>query len=516
MITSRFADLPLAALTPEVAIVGAGATGIALAVLLARQGIAVTVIESGPSQPPVNFRKTNAARSTGRKHLGIAEGRMKALGGTTRLWGGQLMAFGKGDLTGGTYPGKPGWPVAHADLAAATKRALDLLGIPATLQDGAAVYRAANGEIPASDGAVELAIATWLPQPDFARLFGAELAGLPGLVLLTDHAVTRLEWPVPGLCSAVTICAEGGEAQRIEPRHVVLANGTFELVGTLLRTARDQPDCGFADNRHIGRWFIDHLHAVAGTIHPIDPAALRDLSDPVLKGGHKFSVKLRLADAVQQREQVPNVAAMVLTTLSIHELLGELTSLARRSSAARGEGLGFVRSLAMLAPLIWRYVVKRRGPGVIGDSALLGVEVEQALCPESRITLNPDDPAGLVLHWAIDGKPELRALRLLAVRLRDMFAANGLGRIEIDPRVVAEDPAFLDEFHDAYHQMGGARMAASASEGVVDPQLKVFGTQNLYALGAATFPSGSFANPTLTALALAVRLSDHLAAELRA
>ena len=58
-------------------------------------------------------------------------------------------------------------------------------------------------------------------------------------------------------------------------------------------------------------------------------------------------------------------------------------------------------------------------------------------------------------------------------------------------------------------------MAASAEEGVVDAQLKVFGTSNLYALGAATFPSGSFANPTLTALALAVRLSDHLRGELR-
>jgi choline dehydrogenase-like flavoprotein len=61
--------------------------------------------------------------------------------------------------------------------------------------------------------------------------------------------------------------------------------------------------------------------------------------------------------------------------------------------------------------------------------------------------------------------------------------------------------------------MGGARMALLPEDGVVDPQLKVFGTENLYALGAATFPSGSFANPTLTALALAVRLADHLAGQ---
>jgi choline dehydrogenase-like flavoprotein len=53
-------------------------------------------------------------------------------------------------------------------------------------------------------------------------------------------------------------------------------------------------------------------------------------------------------------------------------------------------------------------------------------------------------------------------------------------------------------------------MAARADDGVVDAELRVFGTANVYVAGAATFPSGSFANPTLTALALALRLADHL------
>lgn len=505
MIAGRYAELPPAARRPDVAVVGAGATGIALAVLLARQGITVTLIEGGPALPPVAFRKANQASSTGRPHLGLNEGRMKALGGTTRLWGGQLMAFAPGDLAGSTYPGKPAWPISHAELDAATRRALDLLRIPPGLQDGGAVYRAANGKLPDLGSELDVAVATWLPQPDFARLFAAELGQLPGLAVLTGHAARCLEFASPGHCNAVTVTAPDGTNERIEPRHVVLANGTFELVGTLLRTARSQPDCGFADNPHIGRWFIDHLHAVAGTIRDIDPAALRDLSDPVLKRGHKFSVKLKLAETVQQREQIPNVAAMVLTRLSIRELLRDLTSLARRSGTGDQAGPGLIRNLAMLAPLIWRYVVKRRGPGLVGDHAYLGVEVEQVICADSRITLDPVDPERLVLHWAIDGGAELHALRLLCERLRETFAAQGLGWIEIDPRVLAEDPAFLDEFHDAYHQMGGARMAASADAGVVDARLKVFGTSNLFALGAATFPSGSFANPTLTALALGVR-----------
>ena len=509
MIAASLSEFPAEARRPDVAIIGAGATGIALAVLLARKGLQVTLVEGGPVQPPVAFRKANRARSTGRKHLGIEEGRMKALGGTTRLWGGQLMPFGPGDLSGNTYSGKPAWPIAYAELAEATRRVLDLLRIPPHLQDPDLVFRKAAGHLPAFGDDIEFAVATWLPQPDFARLFGDELARLPNLCVLTGHTAANLQFGQPGHCTAVSLIAEGKDAGAIEAKGVVLANGTFEMVGTLLRTAQNAPECGFAANPHIGRWFIDHLHAVAGTIRNIDPAALRNFSDPVLKSGHKFSVKLRLADQAQASAGVPNVAAMILNPLSVRDLLRELTGL-RHRSAGDGAGPGFVRSLAMLAPLIWRYLVKRRGPGLVGDMAYLGVEVEQVLCEASRITLDPDDPETLVLNWAIDGKPELGALRLLCEHLRNEFDATGLGRIEIDPRIASEDPAFLDEFHDAYHQMGGARMAANAEHGVVDPNLRVFGTENLFALGAATFPSGSFANPTLTALALAVRLSDHL------
>ena len=496
---------------PDVAIVGAGAVGIALAVLLARRGVKVTLIEGGPAKPPVGYRAANAAGSTGRPHLGLSEGRMKALGGTTRLWGGQLMAFSANDLAPETYPGKPGWPIPHAELAAATDRALDLLGIPAALKDPAAVYRSATGGSPDMGEDLAIAIAAWLPQPDFARLFAADLKHNPNLTVLTNTKLSSIQYAEPG-SPALLILADGTFHRAIEPRQIVLANGTFELVGTLLRTAREAPHCGFSDNRHIGRWFIDHLHGIAGTIRGLDHERLRDLTDPVLRGGRKFTVKLKLSDKLQTRARIPNVAAMVLGPLGLRELLGQLTGLARRSGSAES-GPGLVRNLAMLAPLIWRYVAKRRGPGLVGNHAYLGVEVEQALCALSRITLDPTDRERLVLHWALDGGAEMHAIRVFSEAARDQFALAGLGTIEIDPRILAEDPAFLDDCHDAYHQMGGARMAASAAEGVVDANLKVFGTSNLYALGAATFPSGSFANPTLTALALAVRLADHLVQE---
>jgi choline dehydrogenase-like flavoprotein len=65
-----------------------------------------------------------------------------------------------------------------------------------------------------------------------------------------------------------------------------------------------------------------------------------------------------------------------------------------------------------------------------------------------------------------------------------------------------------------HHHMGTTRMAESENEGVVDPQLKVFGTNNFYIAGSSVFPTGGHVPPTLTITALSIRLAEHLIEEL--
>ena len=83
--------------------------------------------------------------------------------------------------------------------------------------------------------------------------------------------------------------------------------------------------------------------------------------------------------------------------------------------------------------------------------------------------------------------------------------------MEIDPRLSNEEESFLEGCRDTNHHCGGLRMSKTVADGVTDVNLKVHNCDNLYIAGAATFPSSSFANPTFTAMALAVRLAEHLA-----
>ncbi len=62
----------------------------------------------------------------------------------------------------------------------------------------------------------------------------------------------------------------------------------------------------------------------------------------------------------------------------------------------------------------------------------------------------------------------------------------------------------------ARHHMGSTRMHVDPKHGVVDADCKMHGVANLYIAGSSVFPTGGNANPTLTLVALAFRLCDHL------
>ena len=73
-----------------------------------------------------------------------------------------------------------------------------------------------------------------------------------------------------------------------------------------------------------------------------------------------------------------------------------------------------------------------------------------------------------------------------------------------------ETPTFPKRLKGGCHHMGTTRMSDSPRTGVVDKNLKVHGVDNLYMAGSSTFPTGGAANPTLTIVALSLRLAQHL------
>jgi choline dehydrogenase-like flavoprotein len=88
------------------------------------------------------------------------------------------------------------------------------------------------------------------------------------------------------------------------------------------------------------------------------------------------------------------------------------------------------------------------------------------------------------------------------------FAREGKGRLRID-----NDAVFRD-FTCGGHTMGTTRMGNDPASSVVDENCRVHGFGNLFLAGSSVFTTGGYANPTLTIVALAMRLGDHLGDQL--
>jgi choline dehydrogenase-like flavoprotein len=149
-------------------------------------------------------------------------------------------------------------------------------------------------------------------------------------------------------------------------------------------------------------------------------------------------------------------------------------------------------------------------PNHAGREFWLDTIIEPVPNPESRITLSGErDALGLSLARVDlrlteqDKDTFLRTQRLLYADL----AAGGAAQVDGS----APDPQWPDEVFWCAHHMGTTRMSEDPKRGVVDPDCRVHGVGNLYIAGSSVFPTVGSDIPTMTIVAMALRLSDHLA-----
>jgi choline dehydrogenase-like flavoprotein len=143
------------------------------------------------------------------------------------------------------------------------------------------------------------------------------------------------------------------------------------------------------------------------------------------------------------------------------------------------------------------------------------LDLEQAPDPESRILLADErDILGLrrvKTDWR-HGELERRTATRLASLVGAEFARMGIGRTRLEPWLRDERVSMVDALDGVPHYMGATRMSDDPREGVVDRNCAVHGMENLYVAGSSVFPTSGQANPTLTIVALALRLADRLRA----
>ncbi len=507
-------------LSCDIAIIGAGAVGIAMAVALSRKGHDVVLLEAGGVSLEAQSQNIfHGARSTGFKLDGLHAGRFRLLGGTTNFWGGQLVPFDPIVFESRPWLNCEGWLFGREVLTPYYARAMSLLGMDAAESTDEAVWTRAETDPPDIGEDLEFFLTRWVKTPNFSKMFKIDLLS-PKLKVLVHANVTGLEGDETGQAiSRIHMRTFGGRGATVSARRTILACGTVEIARLLMLPYTDGRTAPWNDNPWLGRGYIDHLDVTTGQVTAKNGNTFHDLFENLFFDGYKYNPKIKLAPKSQRENQLLGIAGSFIFRTSYQDTASDIKMFLRSVIDGKlppnwWKLPGHALTLSKVAfPLAYRYFKANRTFHPSNSAVLFRVTSEQLPVRESRISLRRErdalDMPLVDLDWKIDGR-ELETIAFFAERVRNGLRDAGVADLSLDPKLQARDPAFLAEAADTYHQMGGSRMGRNATDGVVDGDLRVFGSANLYVAGAAVIPSSGFANCTLTAISLGLRLCDHV------
>jgi len=515
----------------DIAIIGSGAGGGTLAYALANSGKRVVILERGGYLPRekqnwdatavfVDQRYHTEEMWTDKDDKPIRPGTGYYVGGNTKVWGGALMRLREGDFGAVThFDGvSPAWPLSYTDFAPYYTQAEDLYGVHGT--------RASDPtEPPAADPYPWPAVTHEpriqevydgleahgyhpFPLPQAIRLdeknrhlspcikcdtydgypclvdgkYDAQNTCVtpalrdPNIDLVTDAYVSRLETDATGRTVTGIIVqhggkdGQGGETVRYTADIVVVAGGAINSAALLLRSANDQHPHGIANRSdQVGRNYMCHN----------DSAVLTISTKP---NPSKFTKTIGLNDYYWSAPDFPYP-------------LGHIQSLGK-SSPPQLHGEGPAPSPAL--PIVGMTLEYMTSHSV--DWWLTTEDLPRA---DNRVTLNADGSIKLA-YTPNNTEPHRR----LGQKLHEAMERVEGGPVQIFPHV-----AYLSRkvaLTAVAHQCGTCRFGTDPDTTVLDLNCKAHDLDNLYVVDSSFFPSNSSVNPSLTIIANALRVADHL------
>ncbi|WP_291734013.1 GMC family oxidoreductase [Leisingera sp. F5] len=503
----------------DTCVIGAGAAGLALALALGRSGLRVLVVEQGGFGTGEIDRSSKRDEIVSRQtHAPRQQTNREAVGGTLMGWGGRCMPFDPEDF--GDQSGRHAhpWPIPFEDYARWIAPAAEFLDTDPDFQ-----APAPPGWPPVQGVSIERVERLNSLEQANALQERLKQSGTP--VDLLKHAqLLSMRWDGdPEYRVRELEVLHKGQTAALPCRQAVLACGGLETTRLLLLEQAAHPAIFRKSAGVLGRYYMGHLTGSVAEILFRDPAPCSSFGYQKKDGRSPFRRRFVLTS------DAPSNAAFWIENISPSDPRhgsGEISAkhLLLHSDRFENPGphianilrdpcgvfdalrSGAGRLLARKARRPQRLVAHGPGPYALAYHA------EHFPEHESRVMLcNSMDQTGrrkLKIDFRY-GRRTVEGLinshKLLAHRLR---AAN------VAELFLPEDDAFAEAIirksRDGYHQIGLTRMSVNPDDGVVDANCRVHGAENLFVASASVFPVSGQANPTLSVVAMALRLAAHI------
>ncbi len=509
----------------DTCVIGAGAAGLALAFALGRAGLKVLVIEqggfnSGEIDGTID-RDEIVSRDT---HDPRQRTNREAVGGTLLGWGGRCVPFDPEDFSAQSGRHMHPWPISFEDYARWIAPAAEFLDSDTEFQKPApAGWPLVEG---VSVERVELLNA--LGQAD--ALQERLKQGREPVDLLKQAQLLSMRWsegPRPQVQRLEIL--HDGQTATLPCRQVVLACGGLETTRLLLLDQAVRPEAFGGSSGTLGRYYMGHLTGAAAEITFRNPGVCTGFGYQSESSHSPYRRRFTLTG------DAPSNIAFWVENLDSSDPRNQSGEISMKHLLKRPGGVE--RSGAHIANIL-------RDPVGVLDAVRSGAKrfsAEIARRPQRLVTRGagpyalayhaehfPEYDSRVILSDTMDqtGRYRLKidfrygqrtvlalvnAHKLLSQRLQSAGAAE---LTLPNDETLAE--TIIRKSRDGYHQIGLTRMSVDPKDGVVDSNCRVHGADNLFVASASVFPVSGQANPTLSVVAMALRLADHIAATYRA
>ncbi len=515
----------------DVCIIGAGAAGISLAQALQGSHLDVCLLETGRMTPEIaHIQLASPANRTG--DYFTAGCRLRQFGGTTNHWAGNSMPLDEIDFSYREWVPHSGWPIDRATLEPWYEQANRLVGA------GLYAYTREqmtdpNWPFPNPDFEL-LRDVYWRISPDptgFSRIYRDTFEEDENIRVFLNATVTMLHAnPSASTVEAATIKSIEGNSAKIKARYFVVAAGCMETSRLLLASNEIQHEGLGNDTDMVGRFFMMHPHVDIGRIVELD-STFTKLFNRHTHGGAEIIAGISPSPASQRTEQILNSGIQlegIPDTGSGYYAFRKMSTDIKKVYQGWQldmENIDFSDEFgdwmwAALADIdsvlggLWERYNNPRFQGNLQRSvANIYVQSEQAPNPDSRITLSDKLDTLGVPKMIQDCRVlpiDKRTLRVTGELLGRELGLMGTGRVQLAEWLLNHDRKWNRGIWGGCHHMGTTRMSATAADGVVDANCKLHSLDNTFVASSSVFSTGGHANPTITIVALALRLADHL------
>lgn len=473
----------------DVCVIGAGAAGITIARELTGRNLQVLVLESGGLAVEQATQDLAAGEVAGHAYPPLDSARLRVFGGTTAHWNGWCRPLDSVDFE--RRPGIPhsGWPIGLDELEAYYVRAQPVCQLGPFDYRGEQWARTTGAPLlKLGTETFETSVFQFSPPTRFGEVYRQELAAAPNVRVLLHANVTLIAAAENGRSvERLEVATLTGRRFHVRARRYVLACGGIENARLLLVSR--------IGGATVGRFFAEHPHSPVGlAVLPVQTAPFYD--------GEVSSGSTRLRAALATTPQLARTRTLLRASITFDPV--ETDPYIDHDDEREQELAAFGRDVASVAGSL------EDGPFRV---YALYMRTEQAPNPESRVTLaDQRDALGLRrarLEWRLSDLDRRSTERVVAL-LADTAGRLGIGRVFSRP---ASEGGFWQRVGGGFHHMGTTRMGSEPRTAVVDRDCRVHGVENLFVAGSSVFVISGYANPTLTIVALALRLADRLARE---